>query len=130
MRSAISIGQSAGGSRLLLSACLAITAVGAQLQTTRAGLVVADQVFTPSPNLGALVGEGYPYVGQTVTPGVSGNLAEVDIMMGRFASYLGDFTLNIQATNVAGAPTADVITSLVLSADDVPTTGVVNGFIA
>lgn len=68
---------------------LAVAVLG--LLTVAAGqaraTLIVDQSFVGYSNLGAALAEGYAFVGQTVTTGVTGSLVAVELEASRSESF-------------------------------------------
>src|SRR5436190_15100031 len=72
---------------------------------------VLDQSFTReqySYNLYANIGEGFAYVGQTITPAMSGKLTSAELDVYRTAANLRNWEISVREV-VNGFPTAEVL---------------------
>jgi hypothetical protein len=82
--------------------------------------VIVDQSFLgTNPPTGFNVAEGFAYVGQTVTAGVSGHLVAVELNVARRPDFLIPWVLDIQEV-VEGIPTGVILSSTTLAAEDIP----------
>ncbi len=73
-----------------------------------------DQSFTgTTTTAGWLISEGAAYVAQTVTAGVSGNLTDADVYLGRFPSMITPWEVTVRSV-AAGVPTSNILATEVL----------------
>jgi hypothetical protein len=84
-----------------------------------AAVIVDQEHFTPSSDLIAFIGEGFPYVAQTVTPLGSGTIPRVDLWVDTLDSQAGNWTFSIRSVNAAGAPTGTILATQTLTAAQV-----------
>jgi len=79
-----------------------------------------DQNFTPPDDSTTFIGEGFAYVAQTVTPGITGALTQARLNASRFSSYSGLWGVSVRTVNGSGQPTSTILASQTLTAADVP----------
>jgi hypothetical protein len=76
---------------------------------------VVDQSYVAPPgNLGAVLAEGFAFVGQTATTGITGDLVAVELNAARRSDFLTPWVLDIQRV-VNGVPTGEVLSSTVVA---------------
>jgi len=105
-----------GASRAVLAVLLFLVLAA----PARAAVLLDQEHYAYSDgSLTHLIGEGVPYVAQTVTPLGQGLLARVDVYVYTQASYGGDWTFSIRAVDGSGVPTGTILASQIVNSADV-----------